>query len=152
MAVSNPRIKANQGRESGPSTRIPWYLPEKRPHPPGWHYFVRGSGDIGAGPEASTSRILSYDQDMVTTKEAVTAAMTGLASYFEGFTDFRLEEIDQEAPSRVLITVSAIPPLPTGSTINLSALFKVEDRRVYKLVTIDAETGSVKNIKIRKVQ
>ena len=121
--------------------------------------LVRASGRVGdARPRPrTTSRILSYDQDMVTIKEAVTAAMTGLASYFEGFTDFRLEEIDQEAPSKVMITVSAIPPLPSGSTnttpaLNFSALFKGEDRRVYKLVTIDAETGSLQNIKIRKVQ
>ena len=88
-------------------------------------------------------------------KQAVTAALMKMPELFADFTDFRLEEVEKAPNSRWLITISAIPPIPSGPGANVSsiaAILRPEERRVYKVASIEPETGELETVKIRNLK
>lgn len=81
---------------------------------------------------------------MLDVKEAARRASEYFAGlYSETINDVQLEEVEiSEDGKNWLITLSyPVPP-------TITAIFK----RKYKVFTIDAETGQVKSMKIRKVE
>ena len=94
-----------------------------------------------------------YERVMVTVKEAAQTALT-FAHELLGDTrvnSLLLEEIEfSDTKPEWLVTISV--PVP-GVSKSLAMLSGVSDRepRDYKIIRIDAETGTPQSIKIRKV-
>ena len=88
---------------------------------------------------------------MLDVKHAVNVAVAYVKNLFEGATDIRLEEVELSDDERFwTVTLSAQIPGPRGPFFSpISELFPKEDSRVYKSITINADSGAVKAMKIR---
>lgn len=84
---------------------------------------------------------------MVSVKQAVEKAAGFLNEMYEGqvLDDLRLEEVERSDDNKLwFITLSFLkPPLPFQSALSLPR------SREYKVVTVSAETGEVRSMKIR---
>lgn len=99
---------------------------------------------------------------MIDVKQATGIAMVYLMDLLKGASDVTLEEVELSDDDKFwYITLSALVPAqvqPTSvlqSQMNMTAvaeLFKPETHRVYKVLAINAYSGSVKNMKIRKTE
>lgn len=86
---------------------------------------------------------------MITLKEAAATAMRFVVDAFSG-SEPRLEEVEPSDDGRYwYITVSIFRGPVTSSFAD--ALGGRSEYRDYKTVTIDAETGTVKSVKIRQL-
>jgi hypothetical protein len=99
---------------------------------------------------------------MIDVKKAVAIASISFKDLLSAASDITLEEVELSEDDRFwYITLSALIPAevqPSSvlqSQMNISPiaeLFRPGSHRVYKIFTIDAETGSVKSMKIRKAE
>ena len=102
---------------------------------------------------------------MIDVKEAVAIAVKYLTDLLKGATDVSLEEVELSDDDQVWhiwhITLSALLPAqvqPSSalqSQMSISAvaeLFSPENRRAYKVLAVNAETGCVRSMKIRKTE
>ena len=89
---------------------------------------------------------------MITVKEAIQAAMQFVAETFgEGtLASLRLEEVEPSPDDACwYITVSLVRGMGAGA---MAAALGVDSKaRDYKTVTVDAQTGTVKSVKIRQL-
>ena len=96
---------------------------------------------------------------MIDVKQSATIAESYLKTLLPHANDVTLEEVEISADDRLWsITLSALVPAPAPSTTGpqfsipaLEGLFR-QSQRVYKILEINAETGSVRSMKIRTVQ
>lgn len=92
---------------------------------------------------------------MIDVMQATTAAQSFMTSIMKDAVDIRLEEVEMADDQNLWsITLSAIVPPAPSSGQELSALadlFKA-NQRVYKIFAVEGETGTVKSMKIRKVE
>jgi len=93
---------------------------------------------------------------MIDAPSAIKSAQDAATLVLNGYTDMRLEEVELAEDEQLWkVTFSAFPPpstiLPSDPpAVQLSSMFK-KDPRVYKSVGIDAQTGSMKYVRIRQL-
>jgi len=106
---------------------------------------------------------------MIDVKQSATVAAEYLKELMPAASDIALEEVELSDDDRLWrITLSASVPVtglsktlnagmqsvlsPGSSGSPLSELFRQDQRRVYKILEINAETGAVRSMKIRATQ
>jgi hypothetical protein len=100
---------------------------------------------------------------MIDVKDAVKIAATYLKELLPFANDIALEEVELSEDDRFWnITLSAFVPAPPppkaakaaqlGLGLSMSEFFREDAVRIYKILQIDAEAGTVRSMKIRKTQ
>jgi hypothetical protein len=97
---------------------------------------------------------MAEQAEQIDVKQAVEAAELYLASLTDLF-DIRLEEVAVSSDKTFWhITLSGLAPAPTdggkAGRVSIGAIFAPPER-IYKDLKVDATTGSVESMKIRKV-
>jgi hypothetical protein len=95
---------------------------------------------------------------MIDVRQAAAKAIEYMTYLIKDASDVTLEEVEPSEDDRFWnITLSALvpapvePPNPQLNISPLGSLFKPRTHRVYKILQVNAENGSVRSMKIRQL-